>query len=75
MTGPFSFLGSFRPNAGVWPVNVPDEMKQPLAPEALDQLSKTRMRGDYVPEYAKDWLFRRDFAGGQMARDMTLVRG
>ena len=41
VTGPYTFLGSFRPNAGVWPANVPDEMKQPLAPEALDQLSKT----------------------------------
>jgi len=72
VTGPYTFLGSFRPNAGVWPANVPDEMKQPLAPEALDQLSKTQMLGDSVPEFARDLLFRRDFAGGQMARDMSL---
>ena len=28
-TGPFTYLGSFRPNAGVWPVNVADTDKQP----------------------------------------------
>jgi hypothetical protein len=29
-TGPFQFLGSMRPNAGVWPQNVPEEFKRPL---------------------------------------------
>ena len=72
VTGPYRFLGSFRPNAGVWPSNVSDEMKKPLAPEELDRLSKVAMPGDFVPEFAKDWVFRRDFNGGQMARDMTL---
>ncbi len=28
-TGPFKYLGSFRPNAGVWPVNVSEQDKQP----------------------------------------------
>ena len=28
-TGPFKYLGSFRPNAGVWPINVTKEDKQP----------------------------------------------
>ena len=72
VTGPYRFLSSFRPNAGVWPANVPDGMKQPLTREELDMLAKAGMRGDFVPEYAKDMVFRRDFAGGQMARDMTL---
>jgi hypothetical protein len=46
-TGPFKYLGGFRPNAGQWPVQVTqaDQKGTPLA---------------------------RDFAGGQMARDMTL---
>jgi hypothetical protein len=48
--GPFKYLGSFRPNAGVWPENVTEADKQPDA---------------------KNFLAR-DFAGGQMARDMTL---
>jgi len=46
--GPYRFLGSFRPNAGVWPKNV----------TPADQDPKSRLA--------------RDFAGGQMARDMTL---
>jgi hypothetical protein len=46
-TGPFKYLGGFRPNAGQWPVQATqaDQKGTPLA---------------------------RDFAGGQMARDMTL---
>jgi hypothetical protein len=28
-TGPFQYLGAFRPNAGVWPVNVTDNDKRP----------------------------------------------
>jgi beta-galactosidase len=49
-TGPFTYLGSFRPNAGVWPENVTDTDKQPSDKNPL----------------------ARDFAGGQMARDMTV---
>jgi len=49
-TGPYKFLGSFRPNAGVRPVNVTEQDKQP---------------GEHN-------ILARDFAGGQMARDMTL---
>lgn len=50
--GPFHYLGSFRPNAGVWPINVS---------------SDDRLPGP------KNFLAR-DFAGGQMARDMTLFQ-
>jgi hypothetical protein len=49
-TGPFKYLGSFRPNAGVWPENVTDADKQPSMTNVM----------------------ARDFAGGQMARDMTV---
>ena len=48
--GPFTYLGSFRPDAGVWPENVTDTNKEP---------------SDHNP-------LARDFAGGQMARDMTV---
>jgi len=48
--GPFTYLGSFRPDAGVWPENVTDTDKQPSDNNPL----------------------ARDFAGGQMARDMTV---
>ena len=49
-TGPFKYLGSFRPDVGVWPVNV----------TAADKKS------------GGENFLARDFAGGQMARDMTL---
>lgn len=28
-TGPFTYLGSFRPNAGVWPANITEQDKEP----------------------------------------------
>lgn len=49
-TGPFKYLHSFRPNAGVWPENVTAEDKKSSAKNKL----------------------ARDFAEGQMARDMTV---
>jgi Glycosyl hydrolases family 43 len=48
--GPFKYLGSFRPDKGVWPVNVTSRDKK------------------NNPEN----FLARDFAGGQMARDMNL---
>jgi hypothetical protein len=70
--GPFRYVGSVRPNAGVWPANVPREQRRPLGPEETAQLAGLRLRGDPEPGYPTDLLFRRDHAGGQMARDMTL---
>jgi len=35
-TGPFKYLGSFRPNAGVWPVNVTEKDKRGHNPLARD---------------------------------------
>lgn len=48
--GPYTFLRSFRPEAGVWPMDITEEEKKPSTGNAL----------------------QRDFAGGQMSRDMTL---
>jgi hypothetical protein len=70
--GPFQFLESIRPNAGVWPENVPDALRQPLSADELATLAALPLAGGPVPYYPKNLLFRRDFAGGQMARDMTL---
>lgn len=72
VTGPFHFLKSFRPNAGVWPENVPAEMKCPLSAAEQALVSSLELPGGPLPYYPKHLLFRRDFAGGQMARDMTL---
>ena len=72
VTGPFEFLRAFRPNAGVWPENVPAAEKFPLSVEELARLGEMDLAGGPRPWYPKQLLFRRDFAGGQMARDMTL---
>jgi hypothetical protein len=72
VTGPFHFVGAFRPNAGVWPENVAAESKRPLSPEEAAYVAGLDCPGGPVPYYPKQLLFRRDFADGQMARDMTL---
>jgi hypothetical protein len=71
-TGPFQFLRAFRPNAGVWPENVPAETKRPLTTEELARLGEMELGGAPRPYYPKQLLFRYDFTGGQMARDMML---
>jgi unsaturated chondroitin disaccharide hydrolase len=70
--GPYHFLGSLRPNAGVWPENVPAKLKRPLSPKELAHVNRREMPGGPRPYYPKNLIFRRDFAMGQMARDMTL---
>lgn len=72
VTGPYRFVNAFRPNAGVWPLNVPAAGKTPLSPEELSRLEKMELNGGPHPYYPKHLLYRRDFQGGQMARDMTL---
>ena len=74
VTGPFRFLESFRPNAGVWPQNAPVESRRPLSDEETAQLKKLSLSGGPVPGYPTNLIFRRNFAGGQMARDMTLFQ-
>ncbi len=67
-TGPYHYVRSFRPNAGVWPQNFEEEWKQPQAGE------------DSLKWWTKDWYaavrsglyVRRDYDKGQMSRDMTL---
>ncbi len=68
ITGPYKYIRSLRPNAGVWPKNFPEEFKKAKeGEESLKSWSK-----EWV-EAVKEGLFvRRDFEGGQMARDMTL---
>jgi hypothetical protein len=71
-TGPYRFLYSLRPNANAWPMNVPEELKKPLTADEAAALGRLQLGGGPVPYYPKDIVFRRDFTGGQMARDMTL---
>jgi hypothetical protein len=72
VTGPYQFVNAFRPNAGVWPQNIPADERRPLIAEEWARLEGMELSGGSVPYYPKHLLFRRDFARGQMARDMTL---
>jgi hypothetical protein len=72
VTGPFTFLRAFRPNAGTWPINVPDEWKRPLSPDEETALAARKLGGGPVGDFPLHQVFRRDFTGGQMSRDMTL---
>lgn len=70
--GPFTYFGSIRPNAGVWPENIPEDQRRELSASEAARLAAMDLPGGPLPYYPKHLLFRRDFAGGQMARDMTL---
>ena len=67
--GPFTYLGSHRVNPGILAENVTEE---DLA--YFDALPETPK--EWTPEWltavSKGLFFKRDFEGGQMARDMTL---
>lgn len=60
-TGPFKYLGSFRPDAGVWPINVTDADKVPGKKNALERDFKTgQMARDltvFVDDDDKAYLF------------------
>ena len=68
VTGPYVYLRSLRPNAGSWPLNLPKELRAGPLPTGP------------IPQGSKEWLeanlngaiVRRDYAGGQMSRDMNL---
>jgi hypothetical protein len=68
ITGPYKYIRSLRPNAGMWPVNFPDEYKKASIKEG-----DLKSWSDEWKAAVREGLFvRRDFEGGQMARDMTL---
>ena len=74
-TGPYRFLRSMRPNAGVWPDNLAADRRKPLSAEEQTQLSQYLFNGGPPGrKFPDDLLCRRDFEGGQMARDMTLFK-
>ncbi len=69
-TGPFTFLRSFRPNAGHWPVNVQDYHKLPVPDSVQDKYCGGK---GCLPAHVDSVnILGRDFEGGQMARDMNL---
>ncbi|MDO4570969.1 MAG: glycoside hydrolase family 43 protein [Planctomycetia bacterium] len=72
VTGPYQFLRSMRINEGFWPMNVAGHLKELLRPDEVEYIAELRLTGGFHPDYPRDMVFRRDFIGGQMARDMTL---
>jgi beta-xylosidase len=69
-TGPFSFVKSFRPNAGYWPVNVQPFHKKPVASNVKGKYCGGKGCLPAPPDSLN--ILGRDFKGGQMARDMNL---
>ena len=66
--GPFTFIKSFRPNAGVWPKDFNEAYKV-----SSENDKNLKSWTDEWKEAIKNGLFiRRDFEKGQMARDMTI---
>ncbi len=68
ITGPYKYIHSLRPNAGVWPQNYPDEYKKAKEGDASLRTGSAEWKTAVI----EGLLVRRDLAGGQMARDMTL---
>ena len=68
ITGPYALVRSYRPNAGQWPLNLPEGRKTgPIPQGTLKQGSK-----EWLDAALSGAIVRRDFEGGQMARDMGL---
>lgn len=68
--GPYTFVRSLRPDAGVWPINVTDAQKAGL--KESEKLAGSTFSGGPNKDTPKHNIMARDFAGGQMARDMNL---
>lgn len=70
-TGPFRFVRSLRPNAGVWPK---DFSKKQI------KIAEAQNPDDYKDWWTPEWrtaiekgmFLNRDMEGGQMSRDMTV---
>ena len=69
VTGPYKFLKSLRPNAGIFPVNMTEAQRTAtITPEDIKGFSPSEK--DSV--IADGLYVRRDLKTGQMSRDMTL---
>lgn len=71
ITGPYKFIDSFRIHAGVLPLNMSQEEFDaiPVIDEEQKLTKETRITQAETGE-----IFKRDFEGGQMSRDMTLYK-
>ena len=68
VAGPYTVVRSLRPDAGTWPLNMPEGQKEgPIPQGVLQQTSK-----EWFEAATNGGIVRRDLKGGQMARDMNL---
>jgi len=68
ITGPYALVHAFRPDAGIWPLNVTDADKDPQS--ILDaQAEGERFANDENDRVKQFNILGRDFENGQMARD------
>lgn len=65
--GPFRFLRALRPDAGVIPDDMPENLRHEF--EVAHAAGRT---ADWGERHAEWRIWARDFADGQMARDMAL---
>jgi beta-xylosidase len=70
VTGPFTFIRSFRPNAGFWPINVQPNHMKPVNENVLNAYCGGKGCLPSHPDSLN--LLGRDYHYGQMARDMNL---
>lgn len=66
-TGPYTWLKSVNPNAGIWPANFTAEQKAIKFTEKLKDWSE-----EWKTAVKHGLFIQRDLTKGQMARDMTL---
>ncbi len=69
VTGPYTYLRSYRPNQNKWPINV--TAKDTISAEGGDS---TLLKQPGEQAAVKGYFLRRDFPVGQMARDMTIYQ-
>ncbi|MDB5261505.1 MAG: beta-glucanase, partial [Adhaeribacter sp.] len=67
-TGPYTYLQSHRPNAGIWPVNFNEAWQK----KTITEKDLKAWSDEWKKEVAEGLFIRRDFEKGQMSRDMTV---
>jgi beta-xylosidase len=67
-TGPYTYLKSYRPNAGIWPENFNPAWKE----KTITEKDLKAWSDEWKQEVAEGLFIRRDLKPGQMARDMTV---
>jgi beta-xylosidase len=68
ITGPYTYLKSYRPNPGIWPVDYNADWKI----KTVTEKDLKAWSAEWKQEVAEGLFIRRDLEKGQMARDMTV---